>query len=128
MPLKKLFSFDSDEVRRPRPQARYLEGRGSYPEMREPYDEFVQGDYIHQDELVRYAGSPEESPEQNHEEISYARPEDISYANPAEIGYTTPDEISYPRHTGRAGRRRLPLTTLEALVQIKANGLAQYPA
>ena len=88
MSLKKLFSFDSVEVRRLRPQARYLEGRGSYPETGYMQEEFVTNEYFHPDELRR------------HEEVIYRRPE------------------------GSMERDRLPLTTLEALVQIKTKKLA----
>ena len=96
MYFRKLFTPDQPYIRR---ESRYLEGRGRYPERREEnvvYHEHDRTQSLH-----------DHSP-------SYSKPYANNHAN-----------IRSNHHaTSSSNRRRMPLTTLDALVQIKANGLA----
>jgi len=75
-------------------ESSYLQGRGRYPERRDEYEDHFA--YRHSRSESGYEPVLDEL-------AGYGQPE------------YTPD---------RYNRRRMPLTTLDALLQIKANGLA----
>lgn len=96
MQILKLFSSDTEQAYRlrQRPGSGYVEGRGSYPEGR--------------------GGKGDRSPRNSHDE---------------DWGLEFPMPIQADQHESWESvrgvtRRRMPLTTLDALVQIKVNGLA----
>lgn len=110
MQLRKLFFADTEQSLRPRHRlgAEYLEGRGLYPEER------VSTDHSEYDIDPQYDVEPlydvefEDQPEQVelHDNNNWQH-----------------DEINWHQSDERVASRRLPLTTLDALVQIKVNGL-----
>jgi len=95
MQFRKLFTADNERALRPRQRlgSEYIEGRGLYPEQRDSITERPPYDTRYDEDQT-----PQVSARQG-------------------------DYNGRWESKRRASRRRMPLTTLEALVQIKANGL-----
>jgi len=100
MQFRKLFSPDNERALRPRQRlgAEYIEGRGLYPEPRSSITERPLDNEIPYDDHLRHRRAPQS---------------DYSGRWDSSRGVT---------------KRRMPLTTLEALVQIRANRLAHESA